>query len=240
MTTPTRARSQWRVPAALIALSLIPVVAGAFRTAELASGAPVTEANARFFASPAPVLLHIVGATVYCVVGAFQFVPSLRGRRWHRLSGRALVPFGLIAAGSGLWMSVGYPLPPSDGDLLVVFRLGFGLLMVVALVLGVAAARRRDFAVHAAWMARAYAVALGAGTQAFVLTGWAVLVDTPGQQEKALLMAFAWLLNLAVAERAIRRNRNNSDSVDGLSDSPRYLRRRPIGNSPESKSFDGE
>ncbi|MFC7616449.1 DUF2306 domain-containing protein [Actinokineospora soli] len=153
-------RTQWRVPAALIALNLIPVGAGAFRTAQLVGGAEVTEANARFFAAPVPVLLHIVGASAFCVVGAFQFVPSLRGRsRWHRAAGRFLIPCGLVGALSGLWMAFAHPLPPEDGDLLAAFRLLFGGIMVAGLVLGYAAVRRRDFAAHRAWMLRAYAVA---------------------------------------------------------------------------------
>ncbi|MFD0599096.1 hypothetical protein ACFQZ4_47945 [Catellatospora coxensis] len=69
------------VPYSLVALSLIPVVAGAFRVTELAAGALIDDGNARFFASPVPVVLHIVGATVYCLVGAFQFDAVLRRRR---------------------------------------------------------------------------------------------------------------------------------------------------------------
>jgi len=45
---------------------------------EQASGAQVTPDNARFFASPIPVVLHIVAATTYIVLGEFQFVPYVR------------------------------------------------------------------------------------------------------------------------------------------------------------------
>ena len=55
---------EWLVPAGLILLSAIPVIAGAFRIAELTGGAEITSGNARFFASPLPVLLHIIGATL--------------------------------------------------------------------------------------------------------------------------------------------------------------------------------
>lgn len=201
----TTLRRQLRVPAALILLSAVPAVAGAVRAGQLAAGGEVTEANARFFAAPLPVLLHIAGATVYCVLGAFQFVPALRVRGWHRGAGRVLVPCGLVAALSGLWMTLFYPSPPGDGELLTAFRLVFGGLMLLALVLGVTAIRGRDVATHRAWMARAYAVAAGAGTQAVVLTAWTVAVDLPGETAKAVLMAVAWTLNLAVAEWFIRR-----------------------------------
>jgi uncharacterized membrane protein len=194
------------VPAALIALSAVPVGAGAFRVTQLATGAPVTEDNARFLAAPLPVLLHIVGATVYCVLGAFQFAPGPRRRRpgLHRGAGRLVVLCGLTGALAGLWMSLTYPRPPGDGELLTGFRLLFGAAMAVAIVLGVVAARRRDLVRHRAWMIRGYAIAQGAGTQAVVIGLWMLVAGTPGEVGTALLMAAAWALNLAVAEWLVR------------------------------------
>ena len=74
-------------------LCLIPVLAGRVRLTELMGGAEITVKNARFIASPIPVVLHIVSVTVYSLFGALQFAPSLRrGRpRWHRIAGRILV-----------------------------------------------------------------------------------------------------------------------------------------------------
>ena len=101
-------------------------------------GADITPANARFFASPLPVVLHIVAATAYIVLGAFQFVPGFRRRMpgWHRRVGRLLVGSGLVAALSGLWMSQFYRLPDHDGALLYGFRLLFGSMMAISMVLG--------------------------------------------------------------------------------------------------------
>src|SRR3712207_7388829 len=45
----------------------------------------------------------------------------------------------------------------------------FGVAMVVTLVLGFRAARRRNFSRHRAWMIRSYAIGLVAGTQVFTL-----------------------------------------------------------------------
>lgn len=97
----------WFILAALLLLGAIPLAAGAFRLTELAGGADITPANARFFASPLPVVLHIVSAAAFIVLGAFQFVPGIRRRKpgWHRRAGRLLVGSGLIAALSGLWMT---------------------------------------------------------------------------------------------------------------------------------------
>ena len=102
MTSSTKA--DWLVPAALIALSAVPVAAGAVRLVGLAGGADITPDNARFFAAPVPIVLHILSVSLYCVLGAFQFAPGFRRRRpgWHRAAGRLLVPCGLVAALSGL------------------------------------------------------------------------------------------------------------------------------------------
>lgn len=201
------ARRGWLTPAALILLSAVPVTAGAFRLAELTGGAQVTPDNARFFAVPLPVVSHIIGASLFCVLGAFQFVPGFRRRRpgWHRAAGRLLVPCGLIAALSGMWMTLFYPLPAGDGDLLGGFRLLFGSAMIVSIVLAVTAIRRRDIVRHRAWMIRGYAIGQGAGTQVFTNVPWIVIVGTPNEFTRALLMAAGWVINLAIAEWIIRR-----------------------------------
>jgi uncharacterized membrane protein len=198
----------WPVPTALIALSLVPVIAGAFRLTELSSGPEVTAENARFVESPVPVVLHIVGATLFCVVGAFQFPTGLRRRSlgWHRAAGRVLVLCGLTAALSALWMTVFYPHPPMDGALMTAFRLVFGSAMALSIVAGVLAIRGRDIRRHRAWMMRGYAIGLGAGTQVLTLGGWAVVFgEQPVGLPRALLSALAWVINLAFVEWIIRR-----------------------------------
>ena len=77
---PRKAGSAAWLITALLLLSAIPLAAGTFRLAQLAGGAEITPANARFFASPLPVVLHIVGAAVYIILGAFQFATGLRRR----------------------------------------------------------------------------------------------------------------------------------------------------------------
>lgn len=212
---PFRKSQSWAkwllLPIGLILLSAIPLAAGVFRLSELAGGAEITPANARFFASPLPVALHIVGAILYAILGAFQFVSRLwqRGIRWHRVVGRLLVPCGLVVGLSGLWMTVFYPLPENDGELLYVLRLLFGLGMVVSVVLGYAAIRRGNVTQHRAWMARGYAIGVGAGTQTLTLMVGEMIAGPPDELSRALLMGMAWAINLAVAEWAIRRRRGS-------------------------------
>ncbi|MEV8370259.1 DUF2306 domain-containing protein [Microbacterium sp. NPDC064584] len=201
-----RRSREWLIPTSLLLLSAVPVLAGALRLTSLASGGDVTPENARFFALPLPVTLHIVGATTYLVLGAFQFVPSLRQRhpRYHRLAGRVLIPAGLVGAASGLWMTAVYDLPATDGGLLPLVRWVFGLAMIAALVLGLVSVRRREFAAHRAWMIRAYAIGIAAGTQVFTTLPW-MLTGGLDATSKTLAMTLGWVLNLAVAEAIIRR-----------------------------------
>ncbi|MEC5150515.1 DUF2306 domain-containing protein [Cryobacterium sp. GrIS_2_6] len=202
-------RPKWLPPAGLILLSLIPILAGAARLTELTGGAAATENNARFLDSPVPVLTHIVSVTVFCLLGAFQFVSALRRRpgRWHSIAGVILIPAGLLAALSGLWMVVFYPHPPGDGIAIGVIRLVFGSAMAVSLVLGIRAILRRDFIRHGEWMTRAYAIAVAAGTQALLLIPGAILFGAQDEPSRAVLMGAAWVLNLTVAEYLIRSRR---------------------------------
>ena len=201
-------RSDWRISWLLVLLSAIPILAGMVRLAGLSRGGPITVENARFFASPLPVAIHIVAATCYCILGAFQFAPAFRRRRprWHRLAGRVLVPCGLASALSGIWMTLRYPLPPGlQGPLLYGFRIIIGSVMFGGLAWGLAAILRRDIRTHRAWMMRAYAIGQGAGTQALILLPWTVAVGEPLGLTRDLLMITAWIINLAVAEWTIGR-----------------------------------
>lgn len=202
-------RKQWLVPAGLVLLGLIPIVVAVLRAFELLSGPEVTPDNARFVASPLPILAHVIGGPLYLVLGALQFVPALRrrGRPWHRVSGRVTLVSGLAVAGAGLWMTLFEELPAYDGPLLNVIRVIVSTVMLSALLLAFAAIRRRDIPTHRAWMIRAYALGIGAGTQAFVFIPWELVVGEPDVTTRALLMGFAWALNAGVAEWVIRRTR---------------------------------
>jgi uncharacterized membrane protein len=158
-------------------------------------------------ASPLPVFVHVLSAVPYAVLGAFQFSSRLRRRhpRWHRSTGKVVVVLGLAVALSGLWMTLFYARQPGTGELSYLFRLTFGSALAACIVLGFAAIRRGDVATHQAWMTRAYAIALAAGTQTFTLAiGPAVF--GPGALTKDLSLGAAWLVNLAVAEVVIRRS----------------------------------
>lgn len=204
---------EWIIPTVLIILSLVPALAGTARIIELSSGAEITPANARFFNSPLPVTVHIVGSTLYAILGAFQFAPTLRRKKTHlhRLIGKwILIPSGIAVALSGLWMNQFYQLPELDGEFLYIQRIFFGSAMFLSIVVGAVAVRRKDYKSHGNWMMRAYAIGLGAGTQVFTHLPWILFFGEPNELTRALLMLAGWVINLLIVEWIIHKPINKT------------------------------
>ncbi len=206
----TATRPDWLIPAALILLALVPMIAGMARLGDLATGTPTPD-TARFHASPLPVAIHILSATWFALAGAFQFSPALRRNRWHKWSGRLTVPMGLLAALSGIWMTLTYPWANADGEAVYIARLIFGAGMAVALIIGVTTVLKGNIPAHKAWMLRAYAIGMGAGTQVFTHLPWFILVGQPTEGPRAVMMIGAWVLNLAVAEWIIGKEKRRAE-----------------------------
>lgn len=183
---------------------------GVLRLSRLAAGALESGAleDARFSLAPLPIVLHVVTATLYCLLGAFQFSAPARQRwpLWHRRAGRALAVCGLLVGSSGVWMTLAYAIPAAlQGPLLCAVRVAVGTGMVVSTGLGWHRILQRDIPGHEAWMIRAYALGQGAGTQVLVLLPWMLLTGDSGGLVRDVLMTLAWSINLVVAELIIRR-----------------------------------
>ena len=197
----------WLAPLGLLVLGMLPVIAGAFRLAQLSGVSDAMSANARFAPMPLPVVLHIVSAIVFATLGPLQFVAGFRRRwpAWHRVAGRLLVACGLLVALTGLWMTLFYAPPDGTGVLLFVSRIVFGSAMLVSIVIGFVVILRRDVQGHRAWMARGYAIGLGAATQMLLLMVAEIVAGRPNELTHDSLTALSWVINLAVAEWAIRK-----------------------------------
>lgn len=204
--TDRSAGAGWRVAAALLVLSLIPLSAGALRLVQLSGGPEIIPADDRFAGFPAALVVHILGSLVFALLGLLQLVAPFRRRHraWHRRAGRVVALAGLAVCGSALWLTLGYEPQPGTGPVLFVTRLVVGPAMAVFLALGISAIRRRDIDAHRAWMVRSYALGLGAGTQAFTEGAVEGVIGT-GVLSGDLAKLAGWAINLAVAEWAIRR-----------------------------------
>lgn len=207
MKMPVLTNRHWSASAALMLLGVLPAIGGASRVIELYSSVEVTAHNARFFAAPTPVLLHIVSSVVFALLGAWQFSSQLRREHptYHRWAGRVLVPSGLISALSGVWMALTYPPLLGDGTVLSIIRVLVGGAMAAFIVFAVAAILLKHIAAHRAWIIRAYALGIGAGTQPLTLAPILVVPSWYNEVGFTLGMAAGWLVNIAVAEWIIKR-----------------------------------
>ena len=109
-----------------------------------------------------------------------------------------------------MWLTLLYDRKEGTGDLLYGVRLVVASYMAVAVMLGLTAIRRRDIKAHRGWMIRAYALALGAGTQAFTV-GFGEAMFGSGVGRTDLMMSAGWALNLVVAEVMLRAGRGGRD-----------------------------
>ena len=202
------ARIDWKIPLVLLFISAMPSAAGIARLMGLTGNPEISTENARFVVAPFPVIVHIVNVSLFSILGALQFSSTLRQRRtqWHRVAGRIVAASGVIAALSGLWMTVMSPIPPElQGSLLYAVRVFVSVAMLLSIWKAVAAVMGGDIATHRAWMIRAFALGQGAGMQVVVLLPWMLLIGTPSTLQRDVLMSLAWLINLLLAEMTIQR-----------------------------------
>jgi uncharacterized membrane protein len=202
-------RREWAFLGLILLYSFIPAVFGLLRLPELLGGPAIIPPNPRAVIDPLPITLHILGSSIFCLVGALQFLPSLRRERpaLHRALGRVVAAAGCVSAFTGLWMTVSYAFPDAlQGPLLYWARVTLSLSMVGFIVWAVVAIRVRQTATHRAAMLRAYAIGQGASTQtALLLIAMIFMKTEPLGLDRDLLMVGAWVVNLAVAELFIRR-----------------------------------
>lgn len=198
---------EWILLAFILIYSFIPTFGGLLRVAELLGGQAILPANARALAYPLPIVVHVLSSFLFCILGAFQFLPSVRRYRLdlHRLMGRVLVVAGFVSAATGLWMTHFFMFPEDlQGALLYWVRIVLSLAMCGLIIWAVISVRSRNVRAHGSAMVRAYAIAQGASTQAFLGIGWIVAVGTEPQGPlRDVIMVAAWGINLVAAEYLI-------------------------------------
>ena len=200
--TPVNNRS---LPILLGLFLIIPVLAGSYRI-----GVLLFEWNWEPNLSPAvvdnlPLFFHAIFSILFLVLGTLQILSGLRKSNpvGHRRIGPMTAVFGLLAAGTGLLMTVNHP--EISAPFLFYARIVFGMLWAVFIILAVRAVRTRDLPRHRAFMIRAYAIALNAGTLPFIYLPIAIIFGELSQGTDEAIQVFGWLINLLVAEWILRR-----------------------------------
>ena len=190
---------------ALAFCTLIPVLTAAVSVVQIPLGA-LPEDSQRLAAVPVTFFLHSLAGVLFGVLGPLQFVRALRLQfgTLHRLAGRVFVLAGAGLALSGLALLL--QAQSITTGLLDSARGVFGLALIVALVLGVAAARAHNLLSHRAWMIRAYAIGMGQGTVALVMFPIYLITRVPPTGLATdIVVVGMWLLNIALGEWVVRR-----------------------------------
>lgn len=193
----------------LILLSLIPAIAGIARTIQIINNQTAAD-NLRFISNPTPALVHIISSAIFSILGAFQFSKKFRINypQWHKNSGRLLLAMAFLVSISGLWMTYVYPPVNHDGKIVYIFRLIVGYSILFFLFQSIRALLRKNFLNHGIWMTRAYALSLGAGTQVFTHIPIFIFPTIQGEISRAIAMGMGWIINIAIAELIISKQRN--------------------------------
>lgn len=154
---------------------------------------------------PLPIWLHLVGGPVALALAPFQLWQGLRrrARRLHRIMGYTYVLAVAVAAPASLVMLTRFP-----GSRLALSGFAvLGVLWFAFTVLGVLAARRRDFAAHRAWMLRSVALTFGAVTLRLMMFALMAGTGMPFLQTYDITAWGCWLPNLIVVEWWLRHRR---------------------------------
>ena len=190
---------------ALAVCTAIPVMTAAVSVVQIPLGA-LPQDSLRLASVPVAFFIHSLAGVLFGVLGPLQFVRALRRRfgTLHRLAGRVFV-----LAGAGLALSALALLLQVESiatGLLDAARGIFGLALIAALVLGLAAARAHDMLRHRAWMIRAYVIGMGTGTVALVMFPIYLITGEPplGLAADSVVVVM-WLLNIALGEWVVRR-----------------------------------
>ncbi len=191
---------------ALAFCTFIPVGSAIVLVFQIPSGT-YPEDSARLAVAPISWFAHALTGAAFGIVGPLQFVLAVRRRfgLLHRVSGWIFVLSGATVGLSGLLLLA--QVTPQSTPLIDIARSVFGLALLVALALAMAAIQKRDVLRHRAWAIRAYAIGSGAGAVAlvyfpiYIITGQA-----PSGLAADIVVVICWVLTIAFAEFVVRRS----------------------------------
>ncbi len=186
-------------------LTVIPVLTSLTEVFQIPTGTYPAD-SARLAVAPVAWFAHVLAGVAFGITGPLQFVRALRHRfgRLHRIAGRIFVVAGAALGLSGLSLlaqvtSVRTPVADIARGL-------FGLALLVALALAMAAIRDRDIQRHRAWMIRSYAVGMGLGVVGLVFFPIYLVTGAPPTGLGAdMLFVASWMVSIFAGEVVILR-----------------------------------
>jgi len=190
---------------ALAFCTFIPVLMAMVETVQIPTGT-YAEDSAHLAVAPLSWFLHVLAGAAFGIAGPMNFALALRRRfgRLHRATGRIFVGAGVVLGltAFSLLLSV----EPQRTPVIDVARGVFGLALLVALAMAITAIRARDIPRHRAWVIRAYAIGMGAGTVALVFFPIFLVTGAPpiGLASDVIFVTW-WALNIGFAEWVIHR-----------------------------------
>ncbi len=184
--------------------TFIPVLMALVRVVQVPTGTWPDDA-ARLAVAPLAWTFHAAAGATFGITGPLQFALALRRRfgRLHRISGRIFVVAGAVLGLSGLSLLV--QVTPQGTPVVDIARGVFGLALLAALGMAMAAIHARDIPRHRAWVIRAYAIGMGSGTVALVFFPIYIIKGEPPTGLAADMIFIGWwACNIGFAEALIR------------------------------------
>jgi uncharacterized membrane protein len=171
--------------------------------------AELAKVDGKFAAHPFITLWHVLPGGLFLMFAPLQFATWIRTRhiRVHRWSGRLLLPAVLVSALPGLYFGI---LIPYGGPGEAVAIAVFGGLLLVAILRGFQAIRRREVDRHREWMIRVFAIAIAISTVRIVAVVLDLALTPVGWRPPdifELSIWTGWVLTLGAAELWIRYTR---------------------------------
>ena len=196
------------LPTFFFLVCILPTIFGLYRIFLILTEGPILPSHLPDQVDNLPLLLHSIGGIGFLVLGALQILPGFRTSNLarHRSLGRITASLGILAGVSGVWMTLLHP--GISGPILMNGRLAAGTAWVFFILISIRFVVQRNISRHKNWMLRAYAIALPAGTLAFIMLPIVIIFGEEGNEIFfEVVQVAAWPLHLLVAEWIIRKPR---------------------------------
>lgn len=192
------------LPIFLALTSIVPIGAGLYRIGALAVEWDWALKFSAQHVDNLPLFLHAIFALTFIGLGALQLLPGFRARHmtWHRAAGRWTATAGILAALTGIWMTLAHQ--ELSTPVLFYGRLIFSSLWAIFILIAVQKVIQKDIRNHRAYMIRAFSIAITAGTLPFIYIPVLVIFGEPAPLIDNTIQVAGWIINLSIAEWIIR------------------------------------